>query len=192
MGTGRAPAGPMMVRPRPRASFSQLCSGAAQPPSAVAASDRRSESGHGPRSSVSTDALRVGARDVPRESSDVRSSCPARFRPLHKSVSRHAYREAGVTVCADQSLPPLPAVDSSRGLKLRFAPTGQEFQLACGRKGADRQWPVLKDRLSFIVGEPPLRPCCGERCFTLDSVIKYQPFCADFGPFNLGMMSFFA
>lgn len=75
------------------------------------------------------------------------------------------------------------------GKSFRFGPTGEEFHLARIRSGMKGPWPVLENRLSFIAARGDLlRPTSDTCYFTMDHEIRYQSFCADFGPFNLGMM----
>ena len=54
-----------------------------------------------------------------------------------------------------------------------------------------RDWAHMTGRLSVMAcsTEPAATP--GVHYFSMDKVMTYQPFCADFGPFNLGMTHHF-
>ena len=54
-----------------------------------------------------------------------------------------------------------------------------------------RDWARMAGRLSFMAcsTEPAAIP--GVHYFSMDKVMTYRPFCADFGPFNLGMTHHF-
>ncbi|EKX43467.1 hypothetical protein GUITHDRAFT_52246, partial [Guillardia theta CCMP2712] len=47
------------------------------------------------------------------------------------------------------------------------------------------------DRLYFMTTQAPVTAKHGQYFFTMDGVMSYMPFCADFGPFNLGMTKHF-
>ena len=48
--------------------------------------------------------------------------------------------------------------------------------------------PVLEDRLYLMTcSNIEMTPSSTTHYFTMDKVMRYQPFCADHGPFNLGM-----
>ena len=44
------------------------------------------------------------------------------------------------------------------------------------------------DKLYLMTASSEPVPVAGVHFFTIDDVLKYSPFCADFGPFNLGML----
>ena len=56
------------------------------------------------------------------------------------------------------------------------------------RRGAR---PCYTGRLYLMSTPEDPEPTHGVHFFTMDKVMKYMPFCADFGPFNLGMMHHF-
>ena len=51
--------------------------------------------------------------------------------------------------------------------------------------------PCYAGRLYLMSTPEDPEPTHGVHFFTMDKVMKYMPFCADFGPFNLGMMHHF-
>ena len=50
---------------------------------------------------------------------------------------------------------------------------------------------VLEKRLHLLATDTPPAPTTGTYFFTLDRLMHYVPFCADFGPYNLGMTHHF-
>lgn len=84
---------------------------------------------------------------------------------------------------------------ASDSRRLRWSLTGEEFTVARGVNQLGlallQPAPVLEGRLYFstVVGDP--EPKHGMHFFTMDKVMRYMPFCADFGPFNLGMTHHF-
>eukprot|EP00286_Rhodomonas_abbreviata_P019307 CAMPEP_0181295400 /NCGR_PEP_ID=MMETSP1101-20121128/4129_1 /TAXON_ID=46948 /ORGANISM="Rhodomonas abbreviata, Strain Caron Lab Isolate" /LENGTH=494 /DNA_ID=CAMNT_0023400153 /DNA_START=188 /DNA_END=1668 /DNA_ORIENTATION=- len=88
-------------------------------------------------------------------------------------------------------------VKSAKGMgsMLRWKASEEIFHLAEGMKLRTLDFrtclPVLEDRLYFqAVGFDP-RQQPGTHYFSMDKVMRYVPFCADFGPFNLGMTHHF-
>lgn len=90
---------------------------------------------------------------------------------------------------------PVKSTKSGFANMLRWHATDEVFQVSEGVKLRQLDFrtvlPVLEERLFFqAVGfEPRQQP--GVHYFTMDKVMKYAPFCADFGPFNLGMTHHF-
>ena len=52
-------------------------------------------------------------------------------------------------------------------------------------------WSVCAGRLYLMSTPDEPAPMHGVHFFTMDKVMRYAPFCADFGPFNLGMTHHF-
>jgi len=96
---------------------------------------------------------------------------------------------------SNASTPDHKARMGSDGRRLRWDLTGEDFTIA---RGVDLRGlvqlqpvPVLEGRLYFMSVQGDPAPQHGIHFFTMDKVMRYMPFCADFGPFNLGMTHHF-